>query len=173
MILMFVRHAESKRDRITKYGKKQCKNLRKEKEGFEFAKVYTSPANRCFKTGRVFQKKFRIELEVVEGMKERELLKTGKPQNEKEQEWYDNYMNPMFSFDSPEGCKEFLTRNFVEFKRIINHHFERNENAIIVAHSGTFYCLMAFINGIQKNKNINWYRLGTGNKVYFEINEKV
>ena len=106
-------------------------------------------------------------------MKERELLKTGKPQNEKEQEWYDNYMNPMFSFDSPEGCKEFLTRNFVEFKRIINHHFERNENAIIVAHSGTFYCLMAFINGIQKNKNINWYRLGTGNKVYFEINEKV
>lgn len=173
MILMFVRHAESKKDRITKLGKKQCKMLLKQKENFEFAKIYTSPANRCFKTARKFQRKLKIGLEVVGGIKERELLKTGKPQNEKEQEWYDNYMNPMYSCDSPEGCKEYLTRNFVEFKRIINHHFERNENAIIVAHSGTFYCLMAFINGIQKNKNINWYRIGTAGKVYFEINEKV
>ena len=41
---------------------------------------------------------------------------------------------------------------------------------MIVAHSGTFYALMAYINGLQKNKNINWYRIGTCDSVYFEIN---
>lgn len=112
-------------------------------------------------------------MDIVEGLRERQLLENGKPQNEKEQKWYDNYMNPMFSCSDPEGCKEYLTRNFVEFKNIIDNHFDHNENVVIVAHSGTFYCLMAYLNGIKRGKNINWYRLGTADKVYFEINEKV
>ena len=135
-------------------------------EQFEFAKIYCSPANRCLKTARPFQVKRKIQLEIVEGLKERELLKTEKPQNEVEQEWYDNYLNPMHSNESPEGCKEYLARNFIEFKRIIENH-----NAIVVAHSGTFYTLMAYVNGLQKNKNINWYRIGSGDRVYFEINK--
>ena len=170
---MFVRHADAKSDKITKFGKKQLKMFVSEKEGFKFSKIYSSPKNRCLKTARALQKKFKTQLEIVEGLKERELLSTREPQNEKEQEWYDNYMNPLYSNESPEGCKEYLARNFIEFKRIIEHHIDANENAVIVAHSGTFYALLAYINGIQKNKKLNWYRLGTCNKVYFEINEKV
>ena len=171
MILMFVRHADAKNDKITKLGKKQLKLLLKEKEGFEFAKIYSSPANRCIKTARPFQVKKKLSLEIVEGLRERELLKTEKPQNDKEQEWYDNYLNPMHSSENPEGCKEYLARNFIEFKRIIDNHIDNNENAILVAHSGTFYALNAYINGLQKNKNINWYRLGSADRVYYEINK--
>ena len=171
MILMFVRHADAKNDKLTKLGKKQLKLLFKEKESFEFMKIYASPANRCVKTARPFQIKDKLPLEIVEGLRERELLKTEKPQSEHEQEWYDNYLNPMYSSESPEGCKEYLARNFVEFKRIIDNHIENNENAIIVAHSGTFYALNAYINGLQKNKNINWYRLGSADRVYYEINK--
>ena len=171
MILMFIRHADAKNDKLTKLGKQQIKLMMKEKESFEFSKIYCSPANRCLKTARPFQVKRKIQLEIVEGLKERELLKTEKPQNEVEQEWYDNYLNPMHSNESPEGCKEYLARNFIEFKRIIENHIDKNENAIVVAHSGTFYTLMAYVNGLQKNKNINWYRIGSGDRVYFEINK--
>lgn len=173
MILMFVRHAEAVSDKITKHGKKQIVLAAQEEERFEFAKIYTTPANRCKETAAVFQAKFDIPLDVVDGLRERELLTTKKPQNAVEQEWYDNYLNPLYSSKNPEGCKEFLERNFTQFKRIINEHLDRNENIVLVAHSCTFYALMAFVNGIYKNKKINWYRIGTCGKVYFEINEKV
>ncbi len=171
MILMFIRHADAKRDKITKLGRKQLKLAKKEKESFKFEKIYTSPANRCIKTARKIQLRKKLPLEIVEGLKERELLKTAAPETDKEKEWYDNYLNPMYSSTSPEGCKEYLARNFIEFKRIIENHIEKNENAIIVAHSGTLYALMAYINGLQKNKNINWCRLSTCGKIYFEINK--
>lgn len=173
MIIMFMRHADAKSDKLTKLGKKQIKLFLSEKETFKFSKIYSSPKNRCVKTARVLQKKNKIKLEIVEGLKERELLSTITPQNENEQKWYDNYLNPMFSNESPEGCKEFLARNFIEFKAIIEKHIDANENVIIVAHSGTFYALLAYVNGIQKNKNLTWYRIGTCDRVYFEINERV
>lgn len=173
MIVKFVRHAEAKKDKITKIGHQELKLVKKQRETFSFAKVYSSPLNRCVRTARVFQNKYKIELEILEGLKDRELLKTKQPQNEDEQMWYDNYLNPMFSHESPEGCKEYLARNFLQFKKIIDTHIDKNENVIIVAHSGTFYALNAYINGIYKNKNINWYRIGTCDSVYFEINERI
>ena len=170
---MFVRHAEAVSDEITKFGKKQLAMVSDEEERFEFAKIYTTPANRCRETAGAYQKKFNLDVQVLDGLRERELLATKKPQNEKEQEWYDNYLNPLYSSSEPEGCKEFLARNFTQFKKIVNEHFDKNENAVIVAHSCTFYALMAFVNGIYKNKNVNWYRIGTCNKVYIEINERM
>lgn len=169
MILMFVRHADAKNDKLTKLGRKQCKLALKDKEKFKFTKIYSSPANRCVKTARYFQNKYKIPLEILYNMKERELLKTVKPQNEQEQEWYDNYLNPAYSSKEPEGCKEYLTRNFVEFKKIIDTHIENDENAIIVAHSGTLYALYAYINGIAKGKDITWIRIANCSKIYFEI----
>lgn len=173
MILLFIRHAEAKNDKLTRFGKKELKHLFKEKETFKFSKIYSSPMNRCVKTAQAFQKKYKLEIEVMEGLRERELLATRKPQNEDEQEWYDNYLNPMYSHKDPEGCKEYLGRVFLQFKKIIDTHIDNNENAIVVAHSGTFYALLAYVNGIYKNKNINWYRLGTCDRVYFEINERI
>ena len=109
----------------------------------------------------------------VEGIGERELLKTKEPQTEQEKLWYDNYLNPMFSNEEPEGCKEFLARNFIEFNRIIDEHIDKDENVIIVAHSGTFYALMAYINGIQKNQDLIWYRLNNCAQVIVEIKSRI
>lgn len=173
MILLFVRHGESRKDKLTRFGKLQCRMAIKQKEKVVFDKIYSSPANRCVQTARYFQKKYKLQAEICENFRERELLPNNLPTNEKEQEWYDNYMNPTYSSTNPEGCKEFLTRSFIEFKRIINDAIDKNQNTIIVAHSGTLYALSAFINGITKNKNINWLRAGNCSKIYFEINEKV
>ncbi len=173
MIIMFVRHAEAKNDKLTKFGKEQLKMVAKERETFAFSKIYCSPLNRCVSTARVFQDKYGLDMEILEGIRDRQLIATKKPQNEDEQEWYDNYLNPMYSHENPEGCKEYLARNFLQFKKIIDTHIDNNENVILVAHSGTFYSLLAYLNGIYKNKNINWYRLSTCGKVYFEINERI
>lgn len=173
MLILFVRHADAKNDKLTKLGKKQCKLAVKSKDGIKYSKVYSSSARRCIKTARYFQLKYKLPLEVLKGLKDRELLPGLEPQNEKEKEWYENYMNPLYSSTDPEGCKEFLTRNFIEFKKIIDEHIDKNENVIIVAHSGTLYALMAYVNGIRKNKNINWFKAGNCSKVYFEILERI
>lgn len=173
MIIKFIRHADSKNDKLTKLGKKQCRLALKQKDSISYSKIYTSPAGRCVRTARVYQNKFKLQVEVVEGIKERELLKTKEPQTEAEKLWYDNYLNPMFSNEAPEGCKEFLARNFIEFNKIIDDHIDKNENIIIVAHSGTFYALMAYINGIHKNEDLVWYRLNNCAQIIVEIKSRI
>ncbi len=173
MIIKFVRHADSKKDKITRFGRKQCKMALKQKDAIKYEKIYCSSSGRCVRTARFFQNKLKLQVEVVEGLKERETLLANEPQNEAEQLWYDNYLNPLFSNEEPEGCKEFLARNFIEFNRIIDNHIDKNENVIIVAHSGTFYALMAYINGIQKNKDLVWYRLTNCAQIIVEVKSRI
>lgn len=172
MIIMFVRHGESKNDKLTKFGKIQCKFAVRKKDKIKFDKIYCSPANRCVKTARYFQKRLKIETEICENLAERQLLKNGTPQNEDEQEWFDNYLNPLYEHEEPEGCKDYLTRSFVEFKRIVDENIKSNTNVIIVGHSCTSYALASFVYGIEKGKDIQWSRIGNCSKVYYEINEK-
>lgn len=171
MILMFVRHADAKNDKITKLGKKQLKLMMQTKENVEFSKIYASPANRCVKTARCFQSKYKLPLEICEGLRDRKLLGKEKPETKEEQAWFDNYLNPLYSSAEPEGCKEFLSRNFYELKRIVKEHSDKNENVIIVAHSCTTYALSAFINGIKKDQDLTWTRIGNCSRIYFEIKE--
>lgn len=173
MIIMYVRHAEAKKEKLTKFGKKQCKLAVKKKDTIEFSKIYCSSTPRCIKTARYFQRRYKLPMDVCEGLKERQLLSTRNPQNEKEQEWYENYMNPFYSSTEPEGCKEYLTRNFVEFEKMINEHLEKQENIIVVGHSSTLYALYNFIHGINANEDLVWSRAGNCSKVYFEITKKV
>lgn len=168
MIIMFVRHGESVDDKLTEFGKDQCELMARGKEEYEFSKIYCSVANRCRETAKYLKEKLALEIEFLEGIKDRELL-GGDPVNASEQEWYDNYLNKNFSHKNPEGCKEFLLRNFAEFDKIIKHHKDKNENVVLVAHSCTFYAIQEYFNQ-SKSENINYYRLGNCSKVYFEIN---
>ena len=170
---MFVRHAEDVNDKFTRRGLKQCKLMIDYDEEYKFSKIYTSPAKRCVETAKALNEKFNVEIEIDNDIIERDKLDDILPKDKKEQEWYDNYLNPNFSCDKPEGCKEYLERTFRCFRRIINNHFDKNENAIIVGHSGTTYALAAFIHGIKKNEDIKWVRVSNCAKIYFEINEKV
>ena len=166
MIILFIRHADAKDDKLTKLGKKQAKLL-SEKDDFEFAKIYSSPMERCKKTAIIFNKKRKLPLEIDFRLKERETLGR-KPKTKEEQKWYDNYLNPQFSNLSPEGCKEFLERVYEFLGERIFEHYQKNENIAVVAHSGTFYAIMSYFNK-GKKENINWYKIGCASKVYFEV----
>lgn len=168
MIIMLVRHAEQRNDKLTRQGKLQCKLAVNDGEMVKFSKIYCSPAGRCVETAKYFELAYNLPLEICPELKERELLSTVEPQSMREQEWFDNYLNPKFSSRNPEGCKEYLQRSFRLFDRIVREHKKKNENVIIVAHSGTLYALSAYIHGEGQAKNITWMRMGACNKVYFE-----
>ena len=167
MILMFVRHGESINDELTELGKKQCEIMTLSDDEYKFSKIYCSEANRCKQTAKYLGEKYCLEIEILKDVKDRELL-NHVPENQDEKIWYDNYLNRTFSHKNPEGCKEFLERNFHGFDNIINAHKERNENVILVAHSCTFYALQEYFNHSQEDE-IKYYRLSNCSKVYFEI----
>ena len=169
MIIMFVRHADAVNDEITDLGYKELEILKEYKENLKFSKVYTSSANRCRVTADCLVKKLDLPLEVCFNLKERELLREDEPKNAEERDWYDNYLNPNFSSKNPEGCKDFLERNFEVFDKIVKSHKDKNENIIIVAHSGTLYVLLAYIYGYNKNNNLPWRRVGNCSRIYFEV----
>ena len=167
MIILFIRHAEANDDKLTKFGKRQAKLLSKQKEDFEFAKIYTSPLRRCKDTAKFYNKTKKLKIEIDERLTERQTLETP-PKNKQEQQWYDNYMNPRFSSDFPEGCKEFLQRTYEFLSERIFEHYQKNENIVVVAHSGIFYAVLSYFNKGKKG-DINWYKLGNCSKVYFEV----
>lgn len=167
MILMFVRHGESLNDELTGLGKKQCELMVMGNEEYRFSKIYCSVANRCKETALYLSEKYNLELEYLKGVKDRQMLK-GDPITKGEKDWYENYLNKNFSYNNPEGCKEFLERNFREFDKIIKAHKDKNENVILVAHSCTFYALQEYFNKSLED-NIKYYRLSNCAKVYFEI----
>ncbi len=167
MILMFVRHGESINDALTELGKKQCELMVQAQEEYKFVKIYSSTATRCRETAEFLSKNFDLDIELVEGVVDRETL-ANKPKDKDEQEWYDNYLNKNYSHKNPEGCKEFLERNFKEFSRIISMHKSKNENIILVAHSCTFYALQEYLNSSRQDE-INYCRLSNCARIYFEI----
>lgn len=167
MIIMFVRHGEAKDDKLTKLGLEQCKLMVGQEEDYDFSKIYCSSVRRCKETAKFLAEKYNLEITYLKNLKDRELLEDV-PQTDDEQEWYDNYLNKNYSHKNPEGCKEFLQRNFNEFEKIIKTHLGKNENVIIVAHSCTFYALQEFFNKSEEDV-IKYYRLGNCSKVYFEI----
>lgn len=167
MIIMYVRHADAKGDKLTSLGEEQCKLMVKQDECFEFSKIYSSPLNRCIETSKYLAEKNKIEIEVKEQLSERKILNRD-PETADEKEWFDNYLNPNFSHTEPEGCKEFLDRTAAVLDEIIERHKSKNENVIISAHSCTIYAIMAYLNKTNK-KEINWYRVSNCAKIYFEI----
>lgn len=167
MIIMFVRHGDADEKGLTELGKKQCELMVDSNEQYKFSSIYSSSIDRCVQTAEFLAKKYNLKIQKVDEIKDRELLKAS-PQNADEQEWYDNYLNKNYSHNNPEGCYEFLQRNFNVFENIIKKHKIKNENVIIVAHSCTFYALQEYFNKCL-DEEINYYRLGNCSRVYFEI----
>ena len=167
MVIMYVRHGDSVDDKLTRLGESQCELMVAETEKYEFSKIYCSVTNRCKMTAKYLSEKYNLETEYVEGVRDRGLLNRD-PETNEERLWYDNYLNKNFSSKKPEGCKEFLERNFKEFDKIIKNHKKKNENVILVAHSSTFYALQEYLNK-SLGDEIKYYRVSNCARVYFEI----
>ena len=168
MIIMFVRHAEAKENVLTELGRKQCEIMCEQEENYVFSKIYCSTVDRCKETAEYLKTKHKLEVEYFDSLKDREVLNQ-KPETDEEWEWYNNYLNKNYSHSKPEGCKEFLQRNFAVFDKIIQAHKGKKENVILVAHSCTFYAIQEYLNA-SKGENINYCRLSNCGRVYFEIN---
>ncbi len=168
MIIMFVRHAEAKDNVLTELGRKQCEIMCEQEEQYKFSKIYCSSIERCKDTAEYLKNKYKLDVEYLDNLRDREVLDST-PQNKDEKEWYDNYLNKNYSHTNPEGCKEFLQRNFKVFDNILNLHKSKSENVILVAHSCTFYALQEYINA-SRNEMVNYYRLSNCSRIYFEIN---
>lgn len=168
MIIMYVRHGDAEGDKLTELGRKQCELMVKQDESIKFSKIYSSPMNRCIETSKYLAEKYNLEIEVVSKLDERKTLGR-EPESDTEKEWFDNYLNPNYSSNNPEGCKEFVDRTARVLDNIINAHKNKNENVIISAHSCSLYAIMAYFNK-EKQGDINWYRAGNCSKVYFEVN---
>ena len=168
MIIMFVRHAEAEGDIITDLGKQQCELMCLQNEDYKFSKIYCSTVTRCKETASYLKNKYNLDIEYLNELRDREVLDK-QPKTDAEREWYDNYLNKHYSHTEPEGCKEFLKRNFCTFEKIIKRHKSNNENVILVAHSCTFYALLEFLNP-SEGEILNYSRLSNCSKIYFEIN---
>ena len=168
MIIMYVRHADASGDKLTELGLEQCKLMAMQNDGFEFSKIYSSPMKRCEDTSRFLADKYNLKIEICDELGERKVL-NGLPNTDDEKEWFSNYLNPNYSHENPEGCKEFLDRTSKVLDGIIKEHKDKNENVIISAHSCTLYAIMAYFNK-QNTDKINWYRVSNCAKVFFEIN---
>ncbi len=167
MIIMFVRHAEANGDNLTNLGKRQCELMCLQDENYDFSKIYCSTVTRCRETAAYLKEKYKLDIEYLNEIRDREILDK-EPKTDDEKEWYDNYLNKNYSHVNPEGCKEFLQRNFKVFDEIIKRHKDKNENIILVAHSCTFYAIQEYLNS-SKGEQINYSRLSNCSRIYFEI----
>ena len=169
MVIGYVRHGEKSATGLTKLGRKQAKDVCKQLTE-NYVKIYCSPTARCHETAQIIAKQLKLPIEVCYEMHDRRGL-TEPPKNEKEQEFYDNFLNYDYVDKGLgiETCKEYIDRNFREFQKIVDMHYVNNENVLIVAHSATLYCLNAFVSGIPDNHKIIWMRAGNCSKVLMEI----
>jgi bisphosphoglycerate-dependent phosphoglycerate mutase len=111
-----------------------------------------------------------VKIEIIDELNERFNLKN--PSSQEEIELNENYLNYNYKskIDLP-TCKEFIDRNFIAFKKILNNVNE-TDTILIVAHSCTLYALNAFICGIPNDGYIKWIRSGNCSKICYELMEK-
>ena len=166
MRIIFVRHGDYKGNKLTRLGRKQamlvCHSLKDENIG----RVYCSPIGRTVETANIIVKTLKLDAPIIrKELTEREFL-TGEPKNEAESQYAENYLNPSFSSDHPEGCKNFLERSFKFLDEISKLDFE---SILIVGHSSFSYALTAYFTGVPKDKDLVWVRVGNCSKMCYEV----
>lgn len=161
-----MRHGDHIENKLNKLGKKQVEFSSKYLEKLNISKIYCSPINRCKESACIASRVLKKDIIIDNRLRERE--KIASQREEKDLEWYNNYLNVNYSSSDPEGAKEFFGRikDFVEY--IIRKH-DFSENVLLVGHSSTLYALAAYFYGV-KSEAI-WMALGNGSIVCFETKE--
>ena len=165
MRIIFVRHGDYKGKKLTRLGRKQAKLVCNDLSYENIGKIYCSPCPRARETAEILAKRLKLGgVEVSSELDERKALK-GAPTNFEEQEYADNYLNPNFSKDHPEGLKNFLERTSAFLDRVTKQDYE---SVLIVGHSSFAYALLTYFTGIKSNKDIVWMRIGNCSKICFD-----
>lgn len=168
--LIFVRHGRDKNDKLTCLGKCQTKLLIKELEYENIKKIYCSPNKRTKQTAKIIAKKIKIKNIAIDyRIAERE--KTNENMSQTEIDLYNkNYLNPSFSRQNPEGCKEYYER-IVDFLKEIIRFANNDDTILIVGHSSMCYVMNAFFCMKPQGENLDWIRVGNCSKICFEYDK--
>lgn len=176
MRICFIRHGSDIKPKflgedtsLSMLGVRQTKSSIRYYDSENIKAVYTSPCKRAYQTAEIIAKRYGVPIIVLDGLKER-IKFDYKENTEEEKLFVENYLNYDFDTDKFESCKKFIDRNFEAFDIIINNHFQKNENVILVGHSATLYALNAYFNGIPKDKQIVWLQCGNCSMVKYEKN---
>ena len=168
MKIIFVRHAQSDGDKLTRLGIKQAKNVVTELNYENVTRVFCSPQNRTADTANIIAKKLHVSVTTDDRLRERD-LDTSHLSEQEAKEWSDNYLNPHYSHISPEGCKEFCNRIFSFLDDVIkNSKCTDDESILVVGHSSLAYVMYAYFYGVPKNKDLVWVRVGNASKLAFQ-----
>lgn len=182
MRLIYMRHGVARKPRnsqISKYDSKltlrgwfetlfSVKYVRPE----NIKKIYCSPCTRTLQTAKIVSKMLGVEFEIVDDLKERTGIKRKDIVNEEDRGFYENYLNLNFSGGSREVCRGYFDRNFGAFADIIKKHEEKNENALIIAHSSTLYVLAAFFFGLPEDGQVVWMQCSNSSVIKFDTKNK-
>ena len=165
-----MRHAQDKADKLTRYGRKQAKNIVKELYYENIDVIYTSPMGRTVSTAKIIARGLNIEhINIDERITERDTNVSCLSPVELDT-YNNNYLNPHYSHVNPEGCKEFVDR-IANFLDDIIHNNDVSSNILVVGHSSMSYIMYAYFAGTHRDK-IVWTRLGNASKIAFDVMEK-
>lgn len=166
MKIIFVRHGEAIGDKLTRFGKKQARNVVRDLFYENISKIYSSPLQRAVQTASIIAKKLNIkDVTTDKRISERE-QKSETMSKEEIIEFDNNYLKSTFSRKDPEGCKEYLKR-IHSFLNDVKKHSKKDSCILIVGHSSMTYAMGAYFIGLKKDK-VAWIRIGNCNKICFE-----
>ncbi len=174
MRICFIRHASDVKPKvlgedtsISMAGKMQVKNAIRYYDKENIKMIYTSPCKRAVQTAEIIAKRYNVPIVVLNELTER-IKFDYKKGSADEKLFMENYLNYDFDTDKFESCKKYIDRNFKAFDQIINNHYEKGENVILVGHSATLYALNTYFTGIPKDNQIVWLQCGNCSMVKFE-----
>ena len=167
--IIFVRHGRNNGDKLTRLGKRQAKIAAYELDYENIEKIYCSPKFRARQTANILARRLRIkDVEVDERIVEREKISGD---NEEAELFNQNYLNPNFSHQKPEGCKEYYDR-VVSFLDDMIKKCKGDETILIVGHSSMSYVMNAYFCKRPRSEDLTWIRLGNCSKLAFEYEKK-
>lgn len=174
MRICFIRHASDVKPKvlgedtpISMAGKMQVKNAIRYYDKENIKMIYTSPCKRAVQTAEIIARRYNVPIVVLNELTERIKFDYKKGSAE-EKLFMENYLNYDFDTDKFESCKKYIDRNFKAFDQIINNHYAKGENVILVGHSATLYALNTYFTGIPKDNQIVWLQCGNCSMVKFE-----
>ena len=169
--VIMVRHGRDNDNKeLTRLGRKQAKMVVKELEYEKIDRIYASPTERTRQTAQIIAKKLKKDVIFDERLRERE-KSSGLIDGEEKREYDKNYLNPNFSRQNPEGCKEYYERISQFLDEVLKNSGE-NDTVLIVGHSSMCYVMNAYFCKKPKDQFLDWMRIGNCSKICFEYLKK-
>lgn len=168
MNIILLRHGEAIDDKLTDRGIRQAK-MAAEIVDTNISKIYCSPTFRTQETAAIIAEKLNLDVIIDPRLNER----VHHPDNLNDlelEEFNKNYLNRNNSYESTEGCKQFLARVFNFLDDIISNN-PTAEKILVVTHSSLSYAFFEYFSSSAANHLI-WCRLSNCSMLSFESKDK-